>query len=188
MVIEHINSLASPPLITEDPHPQFSPTTLTKKLTCPICLDVVQSPVNLSCDHTVCASCCLKHIQTSYYLQCPCCHRHKLNSSTITPPSSLFQSLLNESLVTCYRQCGSMVKLQDYRQHLNSHCKSCQINSPSKVTLKDVLCQPITSPATPVERQAAQHLVKRLLHQGQDSPGVVQIPTAGQVHIRQNID
>jgi len=75
-----------------------------------------------------------------------------------------------------------MVKLQDYNRHLNNHCSTHHvINSPSKVTLKDVLSQPSTSPATPVERLAAQHLVKRLMHQEQGAPGVVQIPTGGQV-------
>ncbi len=76
-----------------------------------------------------------------------------------------------------------MVKLQDYTAHLNNHCRSHHANnSPSKVTLKDVLSKPSTSPATPVECQAAQHLVRRLMQQSQGPSGVVQIPTGGQVY------
>ena len=184
MVVEYINTLSSSPLPpTEDPHPQFITTSFTEKLICTICLDVVRTPVHLYCDNTVCAHCCCKHIQTSYSLQCPCCSRHALSSETISTPSPLFQSLLNESIVVCYRKCGNMVKLQDYTQHLNNHCTTHHVNnSPSKVTLKDVLSQPSTSPATPVERQAAQHLVRRLMHQEQGAPGVVHIPTGGQVN------
>ena len=143
MVTEHITAIAPPPPPTEDPHPQFIPTSLINKLTCPICLDVVRSPVHLSCDHTVCAHCCSKHIQVSYSLQCPCCYRHTLSSATISTPSAFFLSLLNDSIIVCIRKCGNMVKLQDYHHHLHNRCKShhVNINSPSKVTLKDVLCR-----------------------------------------------
>ena len=183
MVAEHITAIAPPPPPNEDPHPQFIPTSLINERTCPICLDIVRSPVHLSCDHTVCVHCCSKHMQVSYSLQCPCCYRHTLSSITISITSAFFLSLLNDSIV-CIRKCGNMVKLQDYHHHLHNCCKThhVNINSPSKVTLKDVLCQPITSPATPVEHKAAQHLVKRLLHQGEGAPGVVQIPTGGQVY------
>ncbi len=182
MVVEYIRTLALPPPPAEDPHPQLIPTSLTAKLTCCIRLDVVQSPVQLLCGHTVCAHCCCTHIQTSYSLQCPCCHRHSLSSKTISAPSKLFLSLLNELVVVCHRKCGNSVKLQNYNQHLHNHCKSHYVDSPSKVTLKDVLCRPTTSPATSVERQAAQHLVRRLMHQGEGAPGVLQLPTGGQVH------
>ena len=146
-----------PPPPNEDPHPQFVPTSLVDKLTCPICLDIVQRPVKLMCDHTVCAHCCCKNIQITCSLQCLCCYRHVLSSGTISPPSPLFLSLLNESVVVCIRKCGNMVKLPDYSNHLDTRCKSHNINmnSPSKITLKDVLCQSTTSPATPVELKAA---------------------------------
>ncbi len=92
------------------------------------------------------------------------CNRHTLSSETISTPSPLFLSLLSESIVVCYRKCGNMMKLQDYTAHLNNHCRSHHANnSPSKVTLKDILSNPSTSPATPVECQAAQHLVSRLM-------------------------
>ncbi len=157
-------SSSLPPSPSEDPHPQFIVTSVTEKLVCSICLDVVQTPVNLLCDNTVCALCCCKHIQHRYSLQCPCCNRHTLSSETISTPSPLFLSLLSESIVVCYRKCGNMMKLQDYTAHLNNHCGSHHANnSPSKVTLKDVLSKPSTSPATPVEYQAAQHLVRRLM-------------------------
>ncbi len=183
MVVEYINTLSSSPHTpSADCHPQFVHTSVTEKLIYPICLDVVRAPVHLYCDNTVCAYCCCTHIQTSSSLKCPCCNRHALNSETMSTPSPLFQSLLSESIVVCYRKCGNMVKLQDYNQHLNNHCSTHHvINPPSKVTLKDVLSLPSTSPATPVERLAAQHLVKRLMHQEQGAPGVVQIPTGGQV-------
>ncbi len=120
---------------------------------------MVQTPVHLLCDNTICALCCCKHIQYSYSLQCPCYNRHMLSSKTISTPSLLFLSLLSESIVMCYRKCGNVVKLQDYTAHLNNHCRRHYANnSTSTVTLKNVLSKPSTSPASPVECQAAQHL------------------------------
>ncbi len=41
------------------------------------------------------------------------------------------------------------------------------MDSPSKITLRDVLGKSSKSPATPVEARAAHSLVKRLLNQGE---------------------
>ena len=186
-MIEHIRAISPPPPPNEDPNPQFVHTSLTDKLTCSICCEVVRSPVQLSCEHTICSHCCCKSIQVAYSLQCPCCYSHTLSSKTISSPSPLFMSLLNESVVSCIRKCGKMVKLQDYSHHLDHKCKTHYVNtnSPSKVTLKDVLCKPTTSPATVLERKAAHHLVRRLIYHGEGSSkatGVIKVPTSGQVN------
>jgi len=111
-------AIATPSFPKEDPHPQFKPTQYLHKLICPICLDIVQSPVHLLCDHVVCTQCCCKHIRYSSSLHCPCCNRNPLTTEAISTPSPLFLSLLNESVVVCSRKCGNMVMLQDYRYHL----------------------------------------------------------------------
>ena len=134
MVVEHIKTLSSSLYTaTADSHPQFIHTSFTDKLICPVCLDVVWAPVHLHCDNTICAHCCCKHIQISSSLQCPCCNKHSHSSETISAPSALFQSLLGESIVVCYRKCGNKVKLQDYTPHLNNHCSTHHvIHSPFK--------------------------------------------------------
>ena len=186
-MIEHIKSIAplAPP--SEDPNPQFVSSSVLNKLLCSICCEIVRSPIHVSCGHTICSDCCCKSIQITYTLNCPCCYTHSLSSATINSPSPLFMSLLNESVVTCIRSCGKMVKLQDYRHHLDSRCKSFHINSdsPSKVTLKDVFSKPTTTPATPTEVKAAQHLIRCLIHQGKGTSnvsGVIKVPTSGQVY------
>ena len=95
-------------------------------------------------------------------------------------------SLLNDLLLSCVRKCGKIVKLQDYKLHLAGNCTSHyeEMNSPSKVTLRDMLCKPSSSPATPAELKAAHHLVRRIIHQGEGTstaPGVITVPTCGQV-------
>ena len=112
-VIEHIKAIPAPHLPpSEDPHPQFVPSPILDRLCCSICTEVALSPIQLSCDHTLCANCCCKCIQVTYTLNCPCCYRHILSSETVAPPSDLFLSLLNESVVSSVRGCSRMVKLQ----------------------------------------------------------------------------
>ena len=186
-VIEHIQSIVPPSPLQDNDDPQFLSSPTLKKLLCSLCLKVAFQPVELSCEHMVCSGCCCKVIQASYSLKCPCCSNHTLSSQTICPPSSLFMSLVNDLLVKCAKGCGGAVRLQDYNQHCESKCHSFRenLNSPSKVTLKDVLGKSSTSPATPVEVKAARSLVKRILNQGEgssSSPPVIKIGSSrGQV-------
>ena len=55
-----------------------------------------------------------------------------------------------------------------------------QVDSPSKMTLRDVLAKPVTQPATPAEVRAAGHLVRRILDRAPKEQ-VVRVPTRGQV-------
>ncbi len=181
-VITYVKSIAAAPL-PEDPSPKFIPTSLSKKLVCSICGNTVYRPVLLSCGNAVCSDCCSRTIQSTYSLDCPCCTEHSLNSTTINPPSPLLLSLLKDLLLFCIR-CSRAVKLEEYSLHLAGNCRShCAImNSPSKVTLRDVLDKPSTSPATPAELRTAQHLVRRIISQdeGSSTAGVISVPTSGQ--------
>ena len=56
------------------------------------------------------------------------------------------------------------------------------MNSPSKMTLQDVLRKPATSPATPAELKAAHHLVRCLMNQEEGtSSASITVPSRGQV-------
>ncbi len=83
------------------------------------------------------------------------------------------------------------MKLQEYKQHLDSRCKSFIVNadSPSKVTLKDVIRKSTSTPATPAETKAAQNLIRRLINQGNsdsNTPGVLKVSTSGQLYENNN--
>ena len=52
-------------------------------------------------------------------------------------------------------------------------------DSPSKVTMSDMLSRRTNLPATPAERKVAGHLVKKILNQ--NCNGVLKVPTSGQV-------
>ncbi len=182
-VIDYIKSISPHPIV-EDPTPQFLSSPTSKNLRCSLCHNVAFPPVELSCEHIACSDCCYRAIQATYSLNSPCCSDHTLNSQTVRPPSSLLIALLNDQLVKCVKGCGSVVKLQDYQKHLDSKC-SCfreNMDSPSKITLRDVLGKSSKSPTTPVEARAAHSLVKRLLNQGEGpSSSVLKVGCRGQV-------
>ena len=78
--------------------------------------------------------------------------------------------------------------MHNYEQHLIGNCRSHyeDLNSPSKVTLRDVLSKPIKSPASLAEMKATSHLLQRVLSQQEGASrtsNVVTVPTSGQVRI-----
>ena len=64
-----------------------------------------------------------------------------VSSQTIRSVSALFMSLLLDIVVKCAKGCGGAVRLDDYSQYCDSNCQRFRENldSPSKITLKDVL-------------------------------------------------
>ena len=54
-----------------------------------------------------------------------------------------------------------------------------QVNSPSRMTLRDVLSKPTIAPPTTAEKKVAKHLVGRLLSKSPQQ--VIKISTRGQV-------
>lgn len=76
------------------------------------------------------------------------------------------------------------VKVRNYEHHLAGDCKGFyeDFNSPSKVTLRDVLSKPATLPTTEAEMKATSHLVRRVMNQQEctsQASSVVSIPTGG---------
>ncbi len=71
-VIGLINSIDSISMLSEDPHPRFSPSQVISKLTCSICQCLLNRPIQLACDNLVCCTCLCESICTDYSLQCPC--------------------------------------------------------------------------------------------------------------------
>ena len=88
-----------------------------------------------------------------------------LNQSTVLRPPAIVGSLLNEVMVSCVKGCNKVVKVSNYEQHLVGNCQGFydDLDSPSKVTLRDVLSKPSTSPASLAEMKATSHLELKFL-------------------------
>ena len=166
---------------------QYPTIPLTEQLSCPICTTVLQRPVELSCGVIICSTCCSKWVvhctAQRHEIYCPCCHSHLLDKHSIRPPPPLVLSLLAGVLVNCGRGCGKLVRVDNYDKHIAGNCQGYyhhQVDSPSKMTLHDVLAKPVTVPATPAEIRVAGHLMKRMLDSDPDEH-IVRVPTRGQV-------
>ena len=80
-----------------------------------------------------------------------------------------------------------MVRLEMYSKHARGKCRSHYevVDSPSRMTMSEVLSRPTNVPATPAEMRVAEHLVKKIINDQSesDSKGVLRVPTSGQVYI-----
>ena len=115
----------------------------------------------------------------------PCCFSHQLDSSTILPPPPLVQSLLAGVLVYCGRGCGKLVRLDNHDRHSAGHCQGYyhqQVDSPSKMTLRDVLVKSAALPATPAWVKVAGYLVRWMLDSAPEKQ-IAKVPTCGQIHL-----
>ena len=167
--LEHIQTTAPPSMFPAHHHPEYETTAVSSDLSCPVCAAVLERPLQLACGNIVCHSCCYRWISTAMSgpISCPCCYNHQLDSTTIHPPPPMVTNLLSGLLVTCSKNCGRLVRAGQYTKHLDSKCTEhfhIQVNSPSRMTLRDVLSKPAAVPPTPAEKKVANHLVKRLLN------------------------
>ena len=106
----------------------------------------------------------------------------------IVKPPAIVGSLLNEVMVSCVKGCNKAVKFSNSEQHIVGNCRGFyeDLDSPSKVTLRDVLSKPSTSPASLAEMKATSHLVRHILSQQEGtsmSSGVVTVLTSSQVRV-----
>ena len=163
MILKHIEDTAPESFLpAEESVPQYEQKPLINQLFCLICCMVLNQLVELACGSIVCASCrqWIKHTKPPC-IPCLSCYDDQLSSSTIRPPTPLFITLLYDLLLHCAK-CGKLVKASEYKRHMDNNCELFSqpvMNSPSKVTLKDVLSKPVSTPATPMERRVTEHLV-----------------------------
>lgn len=121
-------------------HTHTSMLPVGDTVVCPLCTDILDRPIQLSCDRMVCLGCVIKWIQISGQLTCPCCFDHSLNSDHIKRPSTFTMDILGSLLVVC-QVCTRSVQTQHYSKHLSSMCSAhrAPVDSPSKTTIRDIL-------------------------------------------------
>ena len=124
---------------------------------CPLCLGVLERPLELGCGKVVCASCCCRWVQINNNLSCPCCDTHFLDREGVKPPSEGFLQLLGQI----------------------SHHPSFPA-SPSHTSARAILQRPADAPPLAVEKRLTEHLVRKMLAQD-PSKSVINVPTQGHV-------
>ena len=190
-LVQHIARTAPTPFLSANiSQLQYPSVPLNDQLSCTICGGILDRPVELTCGAIVCSPCCSKWVMERSMerleISCPCCYSHRLDITSIRPPPLLVLSLLAGVLVYCERGCGKLVRLDNHDRHTAGSCHGHQVDSPSKMTLRDVLEKPVTVPATPAEVKVAGHLVRRMLD-GDPQNQLVRVPTRGQVRCLEQI-
>lgn len=188
-VCQHLEKVAPKSFFPlEDPQPKCYDLAVMQDLCCPVCTMLLDRPIELGCGTILCLKCIKSWVQfqCSHSLTCPCCYGKRLESSHIRHPPTLVVSLLKGLLVHCSKECGKIVRVDNYKLHLKGLCTSHyhhRVDSPSKLTIGEVLSRSTTSPVTPAEAKVAGHLVRKLMDQGSSSnaDGVVKVQTRGQV-------
>ena len=92
---------------------------IIEQLQCPICLNILCQPLELSCRALVCTY-CLVHCFLLFNcseVKCPCCFMQSpIQPQLLKPAPPLVQTLLKDIMVKCER-CKRDVKAGDYDTH-----------------------------------------------------------------------
>ena len=176
---------------------RFLPTTFVaiEDLQYSICNYIVDQPVETPCRKLVCSLCIVRLFRLCddvASLPCPSCKEvHEISNSSYPPVSKVVVKMLGELLLTCDEtSCSDIVALKNLKKHVTSGCKHDTHNtfSPSKLTVRQIISRPLTSPPTSAEKTAASRVVKRMLGCSNEpststSPSgpIIKLPTAGQV-------
>lgn len=171
-LLQHIHSTIPPSLLPDE---DTNPGVRTQ-------LVLLHNSVKLLCGAVICLNCCCKWIQVNPSLSCPCCYTHSLSSSAIKQPSSLLTTLLENLPIICVRGCDKVVKLVEYRSHLEGKCKSYyqhDIHSPSHMT----------SSTDQLQHPPLQQMICSLstIFEPDSSKGIARVKTRGQVRINERI-
>eukprot|EP00731_Ephydatia_muelleri_P026210 Em0018g310a len=89
-------------------------------LRCPLCFEILDQPLELSCNSIVCAKCLKAWLVESAKVECPCCFNHDhepLAPSHIKTAPTLVLNLLNDVVVHC-SLCSRDMKASGYQGHI----------------------------------------------------------------------
>ena len=133
-------------------------------LLCPLCLEVLDQPTELACNNLVCVNCCCKWIKRSGTVSCPCCYYHSLTTSQCVCHLQWSRTYVLGTLKLSCTKSHKTTTAAQYRLQKISQCQEhYEVSSPSRVTAHHILQRPMTAPTLPVEKQVAEHLVRRLM-------------------------
>ena len=173
----------APPTIKRN-RKQLAQGVTVEDITCPICLDILDRPIELvPCQAVICHKCLVSWVEISETSQCPCCYSdHLQDTDTITGVTPLLLTLLSVVPVRC-RECDCLVPAPEYDSHRCNDCviQPCSPNEEKRLTVQSILKRDIDVPLSTLEEDLLGSLVKRSLSHKQSAN--LEIKTGGQVSI-----
>ena len=176
-LLQMIKDMAPSSNFNDDIRPEVGPN---ETLTCPICLQLLDRPLDTMCGSTVCADCICKLLCSSVSPSCPCCYISSFDHTHIRETSIVVCSILNSCTVKCPQGCNVQVK--DFKKHLDHSSEVCTATQNPTLTVDDILQKPLEVPMTATERNVAGFLIKKMMASSDDN--LLSIPTRGQVNIK----
>ena len=155
-------------------------TSSSTELQCPLCLNLLDRPVELlACRKLVCSECLVQRVEASESVICPVCNqKHLDNFSSIQEVSSLVSLVLRELVIRCHL-CLAEIKYGEYAEHISNGCKEHTLDV---TTVEDILSKPLDCPLLPSEQQLQTQLTKRSLATSSEE-NILRVKTGGQVHV-----
>ena len=120
-IISEIRKIAPPRLYSlyHQTLSNMNNPAIIEQLQCPICLNILCQPLELSCRALVCTY-CLVHwfmLFNCSEVKCPCCFMHSpIQPQQLKPAPPLVQTLLKDTMVKCER-CKRDFKAGDFDTH-----------------------------------------------------------------------
>ena len=119
-IVSEIRKIA-PPMLYSLYHQSLSNMnnpTIIEQLQCPICLNILCQPPELSCRALVCTDCLVQAIGScSCEVKCPCYFiQSPIQPQQLKPAPPLIQTLLKDIMVKCVR-CKRDIRAGDYDTH-----------------------------------------------------------------------
>ncbi len=147
---------------------------------CPVCYNILDCPVQVSCGALLCGSCLVTCVEGNPD-QCPCCGGdHNISPDSLRAPPDVVTKMLGSLAVECERPgCHCVVRLECLAKHIQQNCSH---TTPLQrdATIGEVLSQAPDTPTTHLEKQVASKIVQRMLSETRDE-AAIQLPTRGQV-------
>ena len=176
-LVKHIELTAPPPFMPSMLHPPTIAGNVSRlSAECPLCLEVLSSPIELvTCGAIVCSNCCCTWLNLRHELLCPCCYGdHLRDITTVRAPCNLVLDALKCIPVICSK-CKNEILLSDYATDLGSGCAFVPVNS----IVSEILSHPVNQPLSPIESQLQTNVKRSLL--SSPTKGVVVLKTHGKV-------
>ena len=183
-LMQHVRALSASSFLEPGESATVCQTHLSLPLAefkCPLCRNLLRSPVELvPCRKVVCAECLCQEINDHNSLVCPCCNTdHLQDYSTIRAATPLVVNVLGSLCIVC-SNCNAHMQLSTYREHITSRCQSSVPQVLPQSSIEEVLHQPLTAPLTALEQKLQTNLAKRSLTTGSEE-GVLKLKTGGKV-------
>ena len=116
------------------PSSNFTPN---ENLTSPICLQLLDRPLDTMCGSTVCADCICKWLCSSVSPSCPCCYISSFDHTHIRETSIVVCNILNSCSVKFLQGCHVQVK--DFTKHLDHRSEVCTATQNLTLTVDGIL-------------------------------------------------